>query len=282
MTQFQPEERARLKRLRTTQAISLATQGRWEEAVTANRQIIEFFPKDVDAFNRLGKALTELGRYAEAREAYSRALANDPNNTIAKKNVTRLVALSRAPVAPVQQGERVDPRLFIEETGKTGFAALQHVGPREVLAKLTAGDQVYLKVEGRVLKVENGSGEYLGQIEPKLALRLIHFLKAGNKYAAAVTSLDDHQVKLIIKETYQDPSQAGKVSFPTKEGETFRAYTRESLLRYELEEEEEAAEEGEYAEWEGEHEPVAEEVELVEEESSSSEKPANHDEFESW
>ena len=210
---FQPDEKARLKRQRTAQAIALATQSRWDEAVATNRQLIELFPSDVDAFNRLGKALTELGRYAEARSAYGQALTIDPNNTIAKKNLHKLSALGKTDAAPAAPRERMDPRLFIEETGKTGFTVLQHLAPREVVAKLTTGDQVYLKPDGRALRVENGSEEYLGQIDPKLGLRLLSLMGGGNKYAAAIVSLDDHQVRLIVKETYQDPAQSGKVSF---------------------------------------------------------------------
>ena len=48
------------------------------------------FPNEVDAYNRLGKALTELGRYAEARDAYAHAVKLDPLNGIAAKNLQRL------------------------------------------------------------------------------------------------------------------------------------------------------------------------------------------------
>ena len=50
------------------EAIALAMQGRWEEAVAANRAILELFPEDVDAYNRLGSALMELGEYAFKKE----------------------------------------------------------------------------------------------------------------------------------------------------------------------------------------------------------------------
>ncbi|HJW88869.1 MAG TPA: tetratricopeptide repeat protein, partial [Dehalococcoidia bacterium] len=61
------EDEARLRRLRAREAIALAMQSRWEEALEANRAIIEAFPTNVDAYNRLGRALMELGRYPEAR-----------------------------------------------------------------------------------------------------------------------------------------------------------------------------------------------------------------------
>ena len=62
------------RRQLTREAIDLAMRGRWEEAVVANKDIIEIFPTDVSAYNRVGKALAELGRYTEAKEAYTKAL----------------------------------------------------------------------------------------------------------------------------------------------------------------------------------------------------------------
>ena len=53
---YQEEERTRLKRQSSKQAIALALQGQWREAVAANKGILENFPKDVDAYNRLGRA----------------------------------------------------------------------------------------------------------------------------------------------------------------------------------------------------------------------------------
>src|SRR5262245_50258799 len=84
---FQTEDRARAKKQHAEQAIQLALQGQWSEAAQLNREILESFPADVDAYNRLGKALTELGRYVEARDSYMKALEIDQLNSIARKNL---------------------------------------------------------------------------------------------------------------------------------------------------------------------------------------------------
>src|SRR5262245_52235750 len=117
MTQYQADEKAKFRRQRTEQAIQLAMQNKWEEAITVNKSILDVIPNDVDAFNRLGKALMEVGRFAEARAAYGSAVENDPSNTIARKNLARLKEIkeSEGEAAAVIEN-RVSPRIFIEET----------------------------------------------------------------------------------------------------------------------------------------------------------------------
>ncbi len=254
---------ARLRRQRAKEAITLAMQGRWEEAIAANKGIIEVFPKDINAYNRLGKALTELGRYDEAKAAYSKAIEINPKNSIARKNLRRLSLLKEAQPSPGGDHHRIAPHLFIEEMGKAGVASLKQPAPREALAKLAAGNPVYLKVKGQSVIVENNRGDYLGEVEPKIGTRLAKLIAGGNRYTAAITSLADHEVKVIIKEIFQHPSQAGRPSFPAKGPADFRPYVRDSILKYELEDEE-AFEEMDYTlELEEEIEPLPEGVSLL-------------------
>ena len=57
------EERlVRYRQQRSKEAIDLAMQSKWQEAVEINQEILENFPRDVDASNRLGRAYMELGR----------------------------------------------------------------------------------------------------------------------------------------------------------------------------------------------------------------------------
>ena len=51
----------RLKRDLTHEAVTLALKGEWERATEVNRAILELFEDDVEAMNRLGKALMEMG-----------------------------------------------------------------------------------------------------------------------------------------------------------------------------------------------------------------------------
>ena len=244
---FQEEGRARLRRLRSKQAIALAMDGLWQEAIAANQTIVEVFPEDVDAHNRLGRAYMELGEYARSREAYSRTLELDPYNTIAEKNLRRLSHLGETDAGSAGDSEKVEPYHFIEETGKAGVVDLFQLAPPAILAKMVAGDKVCLKRDASRLTVENGQGEYLGQVEPKHGQRLIKFMQAGNEYSASIINSAEDMVTLIIREEYQHPSQVGQLSFPTRRGaERIRSYAGDRMLRRELEHDEEVAEDPGY------------------------------------
>src|ERR687888_658081 len=177
MAAFPTEDRLRQKRTKSEQAIALAMKNRWDEAAQVNREILDMFPNEVDAYNRLGKALTELGRYGEARDAYAQAVKLDPLNGIASKNLQRL--------------------------------------------------------------------------------------DLGNQYAVFVTAANEQSVHVIIRETHRSAAMGHRPSFrPSAAPEGgVRAYTREGVLRYELEEEEEEEEElGEEEEEEAEVVPADLEV----------------------
>ena len=82
----------RLKRQLTEQAIAAAAAADWLAAVELNRRIMELGP-DSQAENRIAKAFWELGELGEAREHYQAALALDPTNRIAERNIDRLRVL---------------------------------------------------------------------------------------------------------------------------------------------------------------------------------------------
>ena len=245
--QAQSEERAKLRRDKSKEAIGLALKGQWETATVVNQRILELFPDDVESLNRLGKAFLELGRYSEARIAFENATRIAPHNPISKKNLERLSHLQEASPPP-KQGKGVTPYLFIEESGKSGVTLLHRPAARLVLAKMAAGDSLKLEVREHVLVVENSAGEYLGQVEPKLGMRLIRLIEGGNRYDAATISVNRQEVSVIIWETYRYPSLDNVCSFPIRSREEHNVYWIDSLLRYDTDGEADE-DEGYASEW---------------------------------
>lgn len=221
----------------------LAMEGRWQEAVEINKSIIEHFPNDADAHNRLGKAYMELNDYVGAKEAYSKALQLDQYNTIAKKNLQRLSHLGDKPASlKDSNSEKAEPLHFIEEIGKAGVVNLNQLASQELLLKMMAGDKLILKRKDSSLAVETVRGEYLGLVPAKQGQRLVKLIEGGNKYTAAVVSAGENSISVIIRETFQDPSQIDQVSFPGRKSEEIQPYPSDRSFRHEHEEEEEAVE----------------------------------------
>lgn len=234
VTTEQPESRRMTKRQLVQDAIAMAVQSRWDEAAQANQQIVRMMPGDAEAYNRLGKAYTELGRISDARDAYGQSLQADPANLIAQRNLERLSHISEAEAVEVakRSAQKLDPQFFMEETGKTGVTVLHDVAGQEVLATLTAGEQVSLRQDDDALMVTTSDGVTIGRVEDRLAARLSRLMKTGNEYQCGVVGADGDTVRVIIRETVQAPANAGRISFPPRVGSDLpRAYVREGLVR---------------------------------------------------
>ena len=232
MVSSQATDKQKLRKDRAKKAIALAMQNRWSDALATNLSILSEFADDLEAYNRLGKALTELGRTAEAKEAFQRALEISPNNVIAKKNLGRLTQLGdEAPRTRVKAGKA--RHAFIEESGKAGVTTLASPAPAKSLLKHAPGDPVQLQIAASALQVVDPNGEYVGQVEPRLASRLLQLMKGGNRYDATVTSVGEGRLTVIIREVYQHPSMVGTVSFPLRGGPSSRVYLPGTILGYE-------------------------------------------------
>jgi tetratricopeptide (TPR) repeat protein len=202
-------ERVKPRALYVEEAIQLALESRWADALQVNRALLERHGEDEDTYNRLGKALSELGRSEEALDAYQQSLRINPLNIIAQKNVRKLSALLQAPSRPEGMAAAIDVDLFTEEPGKSGLT---------VLVPPAGGVDVAVAP---------------GDVDTKLARRLLPLMTSGNRYSAAVARVDDRRIEVMIRETYQAPENARKSSFPIARGarrEDFRPYAKESLL----------------------------------------------------
>ena len=230
------KNREKVRRDRAKKAVALAMRSNWNEAVAMNRAIVKEFPDDLEAHNRLGKALSELGRNKDAKQAFRRALEISPHNGIARKNLDRLMSIGDEDAPRSQSGLDATPRVFIEESGKATTTSLISLAPPSALLKLAPGHRLSLEIENRRVKVLSAAGEYVGSVEPKLTARLLRLVRGGNQYEAAVTSSGAQELTIIIRETYKHPSQVGIVSFPSRAGANYQVYVSGSILDYDEDE----------------------------------------------
>lgn len=220
-------EKPKTKKQLVSDARAAAIEGKWDEAIERNKELMERFPQDAEAYNRLGRAYHEFGRYGEAYESYLAALRIDAANLIARRNLQRLEHLRGRTEG---EGGRMStvPRthVFIEEVGKTSPEELVNPLSIDELAEVAPGEQLELKVEGKRLYVLDATGKRLGEIQSKTAERVIELQAGGNRYEVYALGLASGSLRVILREVYRDPSQVTRVSFPGKIKAT-RAFLRE-------------------------------------------------------
>ncbi len=247
----------RSRKQRTEAAIGYALERRWDLAAVENHALITEFPDDIEAANRLGKALTELGELEDAAQAYRRSLAIDASNVIARRNLTRIeelqaeagktkrpaaankraraTATSKPPAAAPAAAIR--PHSLIEESGKSAEFTLQEPNAA-ALKQVQAGDPAELVPTARGASIQSTNGAILGHLEPAAGLRLRRLMEGGNTYAVVIRKVGAESVvyvrELLRAAGQQDqPSFLPSASAARRRAAAPRAYTKASLLRYE-------------------------------------------------
>ena len=156
---------SRLKRQLTDQAIDAARAADWIGAAESNEKVLEMGP-DSAAENRLAKAFWEQGELSKAREHYQSALSIDPTNRIAERNIGRLrllMAEAGTRTVPAKPGSKASVSIFVEETGKTGFAHLVDLARP---SDLRTGMKLIVPVKVRRAAGTSSSGT-LARAEPR-------------------------------------------------------------------------------------------------------------------
>lgn len=202
------------------QAATLAGQGEWSAAAAINYDLYKRHPKDASTLNRLGKCLTELGRHKEAIACYERVLQMDPQNEIARKNAERIGLLAEDVTGLEAGSGAVDPGAFIADPGTTLLTTLTGTPDQEAWAASTPGAELGLHDERGSIVVRDRNDKVLGSLAPQLSQRLLTLLGGGNRYSVVLASIAPGEVRVLVRETFRHPGQAGKPSFPTREGGT--------------------------------------------------------------
>ena len=217
------------------QAVAAALESDWTRASDLNAKILEAAPDDIEARNRMGRALLELGKLDEAKASFAEVLKAEPYNSIAIRGSQRIGQLLEHHTKPTVTTSRTQPRLFIEDMGKTGILRMINPAPPHILARYSAGAECQLKEQEGLMALHARDGELLGFLEPKVGRRLIDLIRTGNQYVAAIVSNDQQNARVAIREVLQSVENSSRISFPghhrpaeTKE----RAYIKGNFFRF--------------------------------------------------
>lgn len=196
------------------QAIDAAINLRWQQAIELNNQIIKLDPGNDSVYLRLGFIYLQLKDMTKAKRFYSKALRIQPKNAVALQNLERIRVLEKAKSSrDKEEHVSFDPDLFIESTGKTKTVALANLGQKNVLASLTIGQPVELKIKKRRVEVRTISNDYIGTLPDDLSKRLIFFLKAKSIYVTYIKEATLTKVIVFIKEEKKGKSVVHQISF---------------------------------------------------------------------
>ncbi len=223
------------KRQLVTEAQTAATDGRWEESLAINDRIIERFPREAEALNRKGRALIELRQLGSARDAYAESLKADPANMIARRNLQRLEMLYNRADGTLEGADTAPavlpkPNTFIEEIGKTWVDELANPADLSHLAEVSPGEQLQLSVEDGKVYLVSDDGLRLGEVGAPIGQRLVDLMDGGNRYEAYALGISSQSLRVMIRETFKDPAQATKLSFPEQVRKTQELMRERELL----------------------------------------------------
>lgn len=214
-------------------AIKKALENNWQEASLLNKKILRENPKDIDALNRLAFSLMRLGKYKKARTFYKKVIAIDKTNPIALRNLKRVDALlknkgkseeisfSKSKYNIVKNSGRENDEektyfsideLFIEEAGKTKTIELKNITDKKTISCLESGDCVLLVIKRSKIFIKYGD-KYIGMLPDHICVRLIPFIKGGNRYQAFIKSADEKNVSIFVKEVKRATKFRNQPSF---------------------------------------------------------------------
>lgn len=197
------------------QAIDAAINLQWDDAVDLNNRILKDDGDNEDACLRLGFIYLQLKDIPKAKKFYLKALKLQPRNSVALSNIERISVLEKSKMSKDSaRSISFDPDLFIETAGKTKTVVLVNLGQKSVIAGLTIGAPIDLKIKKRRVEVRTPKGDYIGTLPDDVSKRLITFIKAKSIYTTYIKESTLTRVIVFIREEKKGKSVIHYISFP--------------------------------------------------------------------
>lgn len=194
-------------------AIDAAIKANWPIAIEINTKILGVDKKNVQAILRLAFSYLQIGNYEESKKCYHKALRLQSKNAVAHQYLEKIEILEQGKSKP-QVATNFDPHLFIESFGKTKTVSLTNLGQKQILARLSIGQKMQLKIKKRRVEIRTDDDEYVGTLADDISKRLILFIKAKSTYTAFIKEVHFVKVVIFIREDKKGKSVNHHISFP--------------------------------------------------------------------
>lgn len=194
-------------------AIDAAIKANWPIAIELNIKILDIDKKNVQATLRIAFSYLQIGNYEESKKQYHKALRLQPKSTVAHQYLEKIEVLEQGKSKP-QVTTNFDPHLFIESFGKTKTVLLTNLGQKRILARLSIGQQIQLKIKKRRVEIRTDDDEYVGTLADDISKRLILFINAKSTYTAFIKEVHFTKVVVFIREDRKGRSVSHHISFP--------------------------------------------------------------------
>jgi hypothetical protein len=196
-----------------THAIDAAIQAQWATAIELNTKILNLDRKNIQALLRIAFSYLQTGDYELSKKYYHKALRVQPKSPVAHQYLEKIEILEQGKTKP-QTKAVFDPHLFIESFGKTKMTSLTNLGQKQILASLSIGQKMQLKIKKRHVEIRTDADEYVGTLADDISKRLILFIKAKSTYTAYIKEVNFTKVVIFLREDKKGKAVNHHISFP--------------------------------------------------------------------
>lgn len=218
-------------------AIDFALKQDWKKAITYNKKILKKDKNNLDSLLRLGFAMMQLKKYLQAKKYYKKALKIQPYNPTAIENLNRIkiILSKKEKLINEEKDIHLDPNLFLEIPGKTKTISLVNLGQKDILAQLSIGEKVNLKLRKRRVEIRTSQGDYIGHLPDDLSKRLQILIKAGSQFSAFIKEASFNKVVVFIREEKRGKKVYKFFPFPLTK-KTLPDYVEKEIAQEKIEE----------------------------------------------
>ena len=103
------------------------------------------------------------------------------------------------------------------------------------MSRTSSGHHVKLVADKKILSVVDRQGERLGNIESKLASKLLKIMSEGYKFEGTVTSVSGKNISVIVQTTYENTLLPKLSLFTNESSSALRKQTEETVNSENLE-----------------------------------------------